>query len=118
MLPRAWVAAMGVVVMLGNAGLGLFHTGVERDWWEGPTTCSGGAARDLTSMSGSDLLDFSTGPQIVACDEAAWHFLGLSMASWNGLFCLIFAALWLWASVGAGASPRTPGIFGKQRRGG
>ena len=32
-----WVALLGALTMIVSAGLGVFHTGVERDWWEGPT---------------------------------------------------------------------------------
>lgn len=94
-LPRAWVAGLGAATMAGNAGLAFFHSGVERGWWEGPSTCSGGAAQSLGDMSGADLLDFSTGPQIVMCDEAALHILGLSMASWNAIACAWLAVLWV-----------------------
>ena len=97
-LPQAWIAGLGALSMIGNAGLGVFHTGVERDWWDGPATCSGGASQDLGGMSGGDLLDFTTGPQIVMCDEAALHILGLSMASWNALACAALALLWIWAA--------------------
>ena len=96
-IPSPWLAALGAASMAGNAGLGLFHTGVERDWWDGPSTCAGSAAQDLGGMSGGDLLDFTSGPQIVLCDEAALHILGLSMASWNALACAALACIWLLA---------------------
>lgn len=95
-LPRAWVALLGALSMIGNAGLGLYHTGVEQKWWAGPGTCSG-PVQDLSGLSGGDLLDVTAAPAIVMCDEAALHILGLSMASWNGLCCAGLAALWLWA---------------------
>ncbi|MEM9317550.1 MAG: disulfide bond formation protein B [Pseudomonadota bacterium] len=97
-LPRAWIAGLGALTMAGNASLGLYHTGVERNWWDGPNVCGGSAAQDLGGMSGADLLDFGTGPQIVLCDEAALHILGLSMASWNALACAALALLWLFAA--------------------
>jgi len=95
--PQGWIAGLGALSMAGNAGLGVFHTGVERDWWDGPSTCAGSAAQDLSGMSGGDLLDFTTGPQIVLCDQAALHILGLSMASWNALACAALAGLWIFA---------------------
>jgi disulfide bond formation protein DsbB len=95
--PTAWVAGLGALSMLGNAGIALYHTGVERDWWEGPTSCSGGGG-DLGSMALDDLLNPAVGSGIVMCDEVAWELAGLSMASWNGLACLALAALWIAAA--------------------
>ena len=94
-LPRAWVAGLGALSMLTNTGLGLYHTGVERDWWEGPSSCTSGSGPDLGSLSGSDLLAVDTGPGIVMCDEVAWEMLGLSMASYNALASLLFAVIWI-----------------------
>lgn len=82
--------------MLGNAGLALYHTGVERGWWEGPATCSGGG--DLGAMDTADLLNPDIGTGIVMCDEVAWEMLGLSMASWNGIGSLILAGVWIAAA--------------------
>lgn len=96
-VPSALVTAAGGLAMLGNAGIALYHTGVERDWWEGPTSCSGGGG-DLGAMDVADLLNPEIGSGIVMCDEVAWEMLGLSMASWNGLACLALAALWFAAA--------------------
>ena len=97
-LRLAALAWAGAVAMVVGAGLGLFHTGVERDWWEGPQTCAASAAQDVTTLSPEALLDTTTGPQIVLCTEPAWVFLGLSMASWNGLVCLGLGAIWVLAA--------------------
>jgi disulfide bond formation protein DsbB len=96
-LPHVAVAWLGALTMLGNAGLALYHTGVERDWWEGPASCSGGGG-DLGSMATADLLNPDIGTGIVMCDEVAWEMLGLSMASWNGIGCLILAGVWVAAA--------------------
>lgn len=78
-------AALGALSALTTAGIGLFHTGVERDWWEGPASCtsSGGL--------GDNLLPGQADITVVLCDEVSWAWLGLSMASWNALasFCLV-----------------------------
>ncbi|MGR3485109.1 MAG: disulfide bond formation protein B [Paracoccaceae bacterium] len=89
--PLAWLGAAAAAT---TAALGLFHTGVERDWWEGPSTCSGGG---LADMSGAELLSMS-GPRLVMCDEVAWSFAGLSMASWNALFSLVLMGVWIAAA--------------------
>ena len=88
-----FLAIFGGLAALTTAGIGIYHTGVERKWWEGPSSCSGGGA-DLGSMSGDDLLNFNVTDTLVMCDEVAWEMLGLSMASWNAVAAILFALLW------------------------
>ena len=83
--------------MLTTAGLGLYHTGVERGWWPGPASCSGGGA-GLGGLTGAELLSTENVAPVVMCDEVAWAFAGLSMASWNALIALALALLWLRAA--------------------
>ncbi len=97
-VPHAIVAWLGALSALVGAGLALLHTGVERAWWQGPQVCGASAAQDLGSLSTEDLFDTTSGPQLVLCNEVAWEFLGLSMASWNGLVCLVLAAIWVMAA--------------------
>jgi disulfide bond formation protein DsbB len=76
--------------MLFNAGLALFHAGVEWKWWEGPRECSG----PLTDLgAGGDLLSSLNEISLVRCDEAAWRFLGLSLAGYDVLISLALAAV-------------------------
>ncbi len=90
------LAWLGALAALATAGVGLYHTGVERGWWQGPTSCSGDAG--LGSMSGSDLLSTEGAVDVVMCDEVVWQMLGLSMASWNALASLALAVLWVMAA--------------------
>ncbi len=74
-----------VLLLIGSAGLGFYHAGVEFKWWEGPKTCSGGGTA-LPDFSGDDpfsKLDSKIMPP--SCSDAVWVFLGLSMAAWNAL---------------------------------
>lgn len=87
---------LGAAAAAVTAGLGIFHTGVERDWWEGPTTCTG-SGNDLGTLSGSDLLSMSDVPKLVMCDVVVWDFLTLSMASWNAIFSIILVFIWMLA---------------------
>ncbi|WP_342075528.1 disulfide bond formation protein B [Yoonia sp. SS1-5] len=92
---------IGALAAATTAGIGIFHTGVERDWWEGPSSCTGGGALD--GLSGADLLAVE-GPRVVMCDQVSWEFLGLSMASWNALFSLDLMVGWIMAIILSGAS--------------
>jgi disulfide bond formation protein DsbB len=76
--------------MLWNAGLGVYHAGIEWQWWAGPQECSGtGASIGPAGGLAKQLESFS----VVRCDEAAWRFLGLSLAGYNALISLALAAI-------------------------
>lgn len=84
--------------MLWNAGLGVYHSGVEWRWWAGPQDCSG----PLTDLGGGGgLLKKLENIHVVRCDEAAWRFLGLSLAGYNVLISLALAAIALWGVAAA-----------------
>lgn len=91
------LAVLGGFAALATAGVGIYHTGVERKWWEGPSSCSGGG-NDLGTLSGADLLSLDAPVSVVMCDQVAWQMLGLSMASWNAVAALILAAIWFAAA--------------------
>ncbi|WP_322892490.1 MULTISPECIES: disulfide bond formation protein B [unclassified Yoonia] len=84
--------AFGAVAAAATGAIGVFHTGVERDWWEGPTSCTGGGS--LQGLSGNDLLAIE-GPRVVMCDQVSWEFLALSMASWNAILSFGLMAIWI-----------------------
>jgi disulfide bond formation protein DsbB len=91
---RVLLAALAVIagLMLWNAGLAGYHAGVEWKWWPGPNTCGGAA--DLGT--GGNLLKQLQTINVVRCDEAAWTFLGLSLAGYNVLISLALAAVAAW----------------------
>ena len=73
-----------------NIVLGIYHAGVEWHWWAGPADCSG----PLTDLrTGGSLLDQLHAVHVVRCDEAAWRFLGLSLAGYNVLISLALAVI-------------------------
>ena len=86
---------LGALAALSTAGIGLYHTGVERDWWEGPATCSAG---DIGNLTPDELFEQIMAAPLVRCDEVPWEMLGLSMASWNAVAALGLAALWVMAA--------------------
>ena len=83
------LSALALAMLIG-AGLGVYHAGVEWKWWIGPTDCSG----PLDSLgSTKDLLQDLNTMSPVRCDEAAWRFLGLSLAGYNVLISLTLAGV-------------------------
>jgi len=98
--PSVSTAGLGIIAlaMLFNSGLALFHAGVEWKWWPGPQECSG-PLTDLTA--GGDLLSSLTNLTIVRCDEAAWRFLGLSLAGYDVLISLALTAIAAWGATAA-----------------
>lgn len=96
--------ALGAAAAAATGGIGVFHTGVERGWWEGPTSCSGGGG--MEGLSGSDLLALD-GPRVVMCDQVTWEFLALSMASWNAILSFGLMAIWITAVMIKAGSSRT-----------
>ncbi len=83
-----WLVLLGLAgLMVWSTGLGVYHAGVEWGWFMGPNDC-GGAAPAAAGMQ--DFMKQLQTTRIVACSEAAWRFLGLSLAGWNAL-----ASAWL-----------------------
>jgi disulfide bond formation protein DsbB len=91
---------MLTLIFLVGAGLAIWHAGAEWKFWPGPKACAsaGGGA------SAAGLAALMQGAKVAAphCDEAAWRFLGLSMAGWNVLVSVKLAgwsAAWsAWSS--------------------
>ena len=94
MLRGPALPALGALAALTTAGIGAYHAGVERDWWQGPTSCTSSAASDLST---DDLFDQIMAAPLIRCDDIPWEMLGLSMAGWNMVVSLGLAALWVMA---------------------
>lgn len=98
--------AVIVAVMLWNTGLSAYHAGVEWKLWAGPTDCSG----PINSLgSTSNLLKQLQNIRIVRCDEAAWRFLGISLAGYDVLVSLFLAWVAAWGLAASLARQRRSG---------
>ncbi len=83
-----------------NVVLSTYHAGVEWHWWAGPADCTG----PLTDLrAGGSLLSQLQSIHVVRCDEAAWRWLGISLAGYNALISLALAAI-----AGCGLFARKP----------
>ena len=94
-LPGRLLPLLAALAALTTAGIGGYHTGVERGWWEGPTTCTSGP---VSGISAQDLMAQIMEAPLVRCDEVPWEMFTLSMATWNMLASLAFALCWLMAA--------------------
>ena len=101
--PRAAGMALAAfaLLMVYGAGLGVYHSGIEWELWKGPDACSGGG--EIPRDAGSLLESLGQG-RVPSCTEAAWRFLGLSLAGYN---VLLSAALTVIAAIGAHAGLRS-----------
>jgi len=91
-MPNRWLYMLGALIVLFGAGVAFYHTGVEQQWWQGPTTCT---SQGIGGLSAEDLMNQIMTAPLVRCDEIPWSMFGLSMAAWNGVASLGFVGLWL-----------------------
>ncbi|MFW8636386.1 disulfide bond formation protein B [Cribrihabitans pelagius] len=94
-LPLLVLPYLGALAALATAGIGAYHTGVERGWWEGPGTCTSGP---VGGLSPDQLMEQIMAAPLVRCDDVPWELFGLSMASWNAIASASLAALWIAAA--------------------
>jgi disulfide bond formation protein DsbB len=84
-LQPSWIRAglwLGLLILLGSATFGIYHSGVEWKWWQGPGTCGGG-------MLSEGLPDLTK--PVAKCEEPAIRILGLSLAGWNAVISFVMA---------------------------
>jgi disulfide bond formation protein DsbB len=87
---KTLLVLIGIAMLIG-AGMGVYHSGVEWGFWEGPTTCATGAP-SITINAGSLLSDLNA-IKAPSCNTAALRVLGLSFAGWNVIASVALAAI-------------------------
>lgn len=100
-LPSRWARAglwCLALLFLVSAGLGAYHSGVEWGFFAGPSDCGGGSGASAGNVG--DFLNRLQNTHVVSCTQAAWRFLGLSLAGWNVLISLALAAFSARAAMG------------------
>lgn len=105
MVPGRLLPLLGASAAAITSGIGFYHAGVEQGWWQGPDTCT---SSPIGNLSTDDLMDKILNAPLVRCDEIAWQFMGLSMASWNAILSLLLVGLWLAAAFRPAAAPARP----------
>jgi disulfide bond formation protein DsbB len=87
--------AIGGALMVWSLYMGVYHAGVEWNFWAGPTDCGAVAA---PAGNGKGILDSLNTFVPPSCDEAAGRFLGISFAGWNAVASLILAGIAWWST--------------------
>ena len=90
---RQWSRAILALLAAGfavNAGLGVYHAGIEWGWWQGPTTCAGAGS---IATNPADLLKSLEQARVVRCDEAALRVFGLSLAGYSAMLSAALAVI-------------------------
>ena len=94
-VPGRALPLLGALAALTTSAIGLYHTGVERSWWEGPTSCTSGP---IGNLSAKELMNQIMSAPLVRCDDVPWEMFTLSMASWNAIASFGLALIWLAAA--------------------
>ena len=81
-IPQKYVLLLLALVFAVDAGIAMFHVGVEQRWWEGISTCSSFVG---VTDNVNDALDAIMNAPLIRCDEIAWSLFGISMAGYNFL---------------------------------
>lgn len=68
---------------LASSIAGLYHFGIEMNYWKGPDDCSSNI--DFSK----DTLTFLLNKSPIKCDEVMFKILGLSLAGWNALLSFL-----------------------------
>ncbi|MER5172639.1 disulfide bond formation protein B [Thioclava sp. GXIMD2076] len=95
-LPRQF-AWLGAVAALATAGIGAYHSLVERHIIQGPTSCTS------SGVSGSvdDLMAQINSAPLIQCDQISWEMFGVTMANLNVILSLVLCLFWIRGALGA-----------------
>ncbi len=76
-----------LILLLINSGIATYHVGVEEKIFTGPSTCAGAKLNESQSLEELKLALLKA--PSVKCNEPQFYLLGLTMATWNLIFCLL-----------------------------
>lgn len=84
-------AIFSILLLLTNAAIALYHSGVERKIFKINEGCTSTISNDISSIE--ELKEMLAKAPAVRCDEPSFIFLKLSIANCNALYCLVALAL-------------------------
>ncbi|MBV7392932.1 disulfide bond formation protein B [Mameliella sediminis] len=93
-VPNRILLGLGALAALSSSVIGIFHSGVERQWWDGLKSCSAPA---LEGLSPEEAMEAIMNAPMVPCDQIPWQMFGLSMANYNVFASAAIAGLFVLA---------------------
>ncbi len=84
------IACLCVLLFVADAGVAFYHTGVEMQWFTGPTACSNTNTGEQTL---EEMRAAIMNAPLVSCDQAMATIFGLSLAAWNFIAATCFSLL-------------------------
>ena len=88
---RFWLAPLIAVIFLAGGGIALYHSAVEKHVVQGPSACTPAPAP--VGESFDDFRKRIENAPVVACDQPAWVWHGITMAMINTLWSLVLAVV-------------------------
>jgi len=95
-ITRLQFVLIAIAFMVGS-GLGIYHAGVEKKIFTGPSACTQEISDKPLSID--ELRKQILGAPLVACDQPAWEWNGITMAGMNAVWSLV---LFLYTIAAAG----------------
>ena len=90
---------LNTLVMAFSIILASYHVGVEQAIFQGPQSCSNSNLSSVSEKSAEALLIDILNTSVVRCNEVAWSFMRLSMASWNLIMSIALFVGWTFSSL-------------------
>ncbi|ASP21563.1 disulfide bond formation protein B [Antarctobacter heliothermus] len=94
-IPSRILLGLGALSALSSSLVGIFHSGVERKWWDGLQSCT---APSIETLTPQEALDAIMNAPMVPCDQIPWELFGLSMANYNVFASAAIAGLFVLAA--------------------
>ena len=86
-LANKFVLVVLSITWIASSVAGLYHFGIEMNFWSGPDECS--SSIDFSK----DLLKYLLNKSPIKCDEVMFKILGLSLAGWNALMSFVMFSI-------------------------
>ena len=88
---KNYIVFLIILLFFTNMILALYHVGVEQKFFALPPSCSGLNLLDASNIN--ELTEIIMNKKAVRCDEPNFKFFGITLATFNVLYCLFATTL-------------------------